>query len=281
MIACFDKRKRRASLACLVFACLLFALPAVGGVEAFDHEHSAWNLLLKNNVRWNLDHTASQVDYTNFQKNRIFLGQYLDQLSAVSRMEFDSFGRNQQLAFLLNAYNAFTVELILSEYPAVKSIKELGSFFSSPWKKKFFRLFGKSQSLDGIEHDLIRGSGRYNEPLIHFAVNCASVGCPALQDEAFIAERLDSQLLESTRLFLKDRTRNRFDSGTATLEISSIFKWYAEDFTRGWRGYDSLADFFRVHADWVADDAEGAARLVDGTPEINFLEYDWALNSFR
>ena len=123
----------------LVFAALFLIAPGVGHAEPFDHEHSAWSLLLKNNVRWNLDRTASQVNYANFQSNRDFLGQYLDKLTAVSRVEFDSFNRDQQLAFLINAYNAFTVELILTEYPDVTSIKELGSFFSSPWKKKSIR----------------------------------------------------------------------------------------------------------------------------------------------
>jgi len=87
MTICLDKSKKLAFLVCLVFASLLFALPAVAGAEAFDHEHPVWNLLLKNNVRWNSGHTASQVDYATFQNNRIFLGQYLSKLSAVSRVQ--------------------------------------------------------------------------------------------------------------------------------------------------------------------------------------------------
>jgi hypothetical protein len=199
----------------------------------------------------------------------------------VTRAEFDAFSRDQQLAFLINAYNAFTVELILTEYPDVSSIKDLGSLFSLPWKKKFFILLGESQNLDGIEHDLIRGSGRYNEPLIHFAVNCASIGCPALLDEAFVADKLDQQLLESTERFLNDRSRNRFDASTGTLEISSLFDWYAEDFAQGWRGYDSLHDFFRTHADWNADDADSVESLRGGELRIEFLDYDWNLNSLK
>jgi hypothetical protein len=167
----------------LLATLLLLLVPVPGHAEPFDHEHATWNLLLKNNVHWDLKRTASQVNYAGFQKTHDFLGRYLFNLSALTRAEFDTFSRDQQLAFLINAYNAFTVELILTEYPDLSSIKELGSFFSSPWKKQFFILLGESQSLDGIEHDLIRGSGRYNEPLIHFAVNCASIGCPALLDE--------------------------------------------------------------------------------------------------
>ena len=259
----------------------LLLLPASGFADPFDHEHATWNLLVKNNVHWDLNRTASQVNYAGFQNTHDFLQRYLSSLSSVTPAEFDAFSREQQLAFLINAYNAFTVELILTEYPDVSSIKDLGSFFSSPWKKKFFILLGESQSLDGIEHDLIRGSGRYNEPLIHFAVNCASIGCPALLDEAFVADKLDQQLLESTERFLKDRSRNRFDVKTGTLEVSSIFDWYEVDFTQGWRGYDSLDDFFRRHADWVAADTESAQALREGALQVEFLDYDWNLNSLK
>ena len=265
----------------LLAAVLLLIVPVPGQAEPFDHEHATWNLLVKNNVHWNLNRTASQVNYAGFQKTHDFLKRYLFSLSAVTRTEFDTFSREQQLAFLINAYNAFTVELILTEYPEVTSIKELGSLFSSPWKRKFFLLLGESQNLDGIEHDLIRGSGRYNEPLIHFAVNCASIGCPALLDEAFVAEKLDQQLLESTERFLNDRSRNRFDASTGTLEISSIFDWYAEDFSRGWRDYDSLHDFFRTHADWITDDAQSVEKLREAALRIEFLDYDWSLNTLR
>lgn len=273
----FTNRMKSWAMPLLIALSLFAAVPS--HAEPFDHEHSTWNLLVKNHVHWNINRTASQVDYTGLQKNHDFLKRYLFNLSAVSRAAFDGFSRDQQLAFLINAYNAFTVELILTDYPDLKSIKDLGSFFSSPWKKRFFLLLGESQSLDGIEHDLIRGSGRYNEPLIHFAVNCASIGCPALLDEAFTAEKLEQQLLVSTQRFLKDRSRNRFDANAGFLEVSSIFNWYADDFTKGWRGYDSLQDFFRTHADWITSDKEDAERLVEGPLRIDFLDYDWGLNS--
>ena len=274
-------RKQMMDGVLLLAAGLLLLVPVPVQAEPFDHEHATWNLLVKNNVHWNLNRTASLVNYAGFQKTHDFLKRYLFSLSAVTRTEFDTFRREQQLAFLINAYNAFTVELILTEYPEVTSIKELGSLFSSPWKRKFFLLLGESQNLDGIEHELIRGSGRYDEPLIHFAVNCASIGCPALLDEAFVAKKLDQQLLESTERFLSDRSRNRFDARTGTLEISSIFDWYAEDFSKGWRGYDSLHDFFRTHADWITDDAESVEKLREAALRIEFLDYDWSLNTLR
>ena len=250
--------KQTPSIACLAMVVFCLAMPATAKSATFDHTHAVWDQLL-----------------------RAVLNRYLKDLSAVEMQEFDSWDRDQQLAFLINAYNAFTVELILTKYPDIESIKDLGSLFSSPWKKKFFFLFGEAQTLDGIEHSLIRGSGRYNEPLIHFAVNCASIGCPALANEAFVAETLDQQLLESTRNFLKDRSRNRFNSNSEALEVSSIFDWYAEDFEKGWRGYDSLEAFFRTHADWVADDSKTVKSLQQGEVEIDFLDYDWQLNALR
>lgn len=269
---------RSCVLLLLLLTGLLFPSVVTPSFASFDHEHGPWNLLVKNHVRWNYEGTATAVDYKEFQRNRDFLTRYLQSLSAVTQSEFDGFSQKQQLAFLINAYNAYTVDLILSEYPDLKSIKDLGSFFSSPWKKKFFNLLGEPRNLDGIEHELIRGSGLYNEPLIHFAVNCASIGCPALLNEAYVEETLDQQLLESSRKFLSDRSRNRFDTESGALEVSSIFDWYAEDFTKGWRGYDSLEDFFRTHAEWITDGAESAERLRKGPFNIRFLDYDWRLN---
>ena len=167
----------------------------------------------------------------------------------------------------------------MTAYPDVTSIKDLGGFLSSPWKKDFFHLFGRVQSLDGIEHKLIRGSGRYNEPLIHFAVNCASIGCPALRDEAFVATRLEEQLLDQARRFVSDRSRNRFDIDSQSLQVSSIFDWYEADFEHGWRNYHSLNSFIYIYAEWFSKDQEILKLLQSGDFEIDFLPYDWRLNS--
>lgn len=145
----------------------------------------------------------------------------------MTRADFDGWPQAQRRAFLINAYNAFTVDLILTRYPKLKSIRDLGSLFSSPWKQSFFTLFGEEQSLDGIEHGLLRGAPDFDDPRIHFAVNCASIGS-ALRPEAYWAEVLDAQLEDQTRRFFGDRTRNRFDATSATLYLSSILDWYAE-----------------------------------------------------
>jgi Protein of unknown function, DUF547 len=150
------------------------------------------------------------------------------------------------MAFLINAYNAFTVELILTKYPGLASIKDLGSMFSSPWKPKWIPLLGGKVSLDDIERGMLRERGRFDDPRVHFGVNCASIGCPPLREEAFVAERLDAQLDEQALRFMSDRTRNRFDAAARRLELSKIFDWYGDDFNLGHRGIASLPAFMSV-----------------------------------
>jgi hypothetical protein len=264
-----------------ILALALALLPMSAGA-AFDQSHAAWTALLKQHVVLIDGGKASQVDYAGFARDRAALKAYLDSLSAVSRGEFDSWSKPQQLAFLINAYNAFTVELILTKYPDLKSIRDLGNIvFNSPWKQKFFTLFGEPRYLDWIEHETIRKPGAYDDPRIHFAVNCASVGCPMLRDEAFVAARLDAQLEEQTRRFLADRSRNRYDPQSGELMVSKIFDWYGEDFTAGYRGITSLRQFLGKYADLLADAPADRAKVRQGESSVEFLEYDWALNGVK
>ncbi len=263
--------------ACLIVTFILALVCPAGAID-FDHSHSAWSDMLQKHVSWISGGTASQVDYAGFKSDRQELQNYLAALSSVSQQQFDKWSRNEQLAFLINAYNAFTVELILTRWPDIDSIRDTGSLFSSPWRKEFFSLLGDKRHLDWVEHEMIRGSGRYKEPLIHFAVNCASIGCPALLNEAFVADRLDEQLLDVTRRFLQDRSRNYFDAENNALNISSIFDWYEEDFRKNWRGYTSLKSFFAKHADWLNGDKLVRQTIQQGNYEIRFLPYDWRLN---
>lgn len=112
-----------------------------------------------------------------------------------------------------------------------------------------------------------------------FAVNCASIGCPALRPEAFTAAQLDAQLDDQTRRFLRDRTRNRYVAGDDLLLLSPIFNWYAGDFETGWRGSESVAAFVALYADAIGADPALAARLKADDVEIDYLDYDWALNA--
>ena len=262
----------------LASAWLVFA-PAAHA--ALDHSHAAFDALLRQHVSWNAAGTASTVAYGAVAADRAGLRRVLDAYSAVTRAEYDAMNRDQRLAFLINAYNAYTIELILTKYPDLKSIRDLGSLVQSPWKRRFFRLLGEERHLDDVEHGLIRAPGAFDEPRIHFVVNCASIGCPALRPEAITAERLEAQLEDSTRRFLRDGTRNRFEPASGRLQVSKIFDWYRGDFEKGHRGSGSREQFFGRYADLLATDPKDRERVRDGRAPIGFLDYDWALNDRR
>ncbi len=258
---------------CLLPLALLAASPAA--LAEFDHGYSTWDGLVKRHVKWLPDNKQSRVDYDAFRADRKALQQVLGDLSAVSPQIFQSWPRAQQMAFLINAYNAFTIELILTRYPDLKSIKDLGSLFQSPWKKEFFTLLSEKRHLDWIEHERLRPV--YKDWRIHAAVNCASIGCPALRDEAFVAARLETQLEDGMQRFLADRTRNRVRNGR--LEVSMIFKWFREDFEQGQLGVRRLEDVFARYAKLLSDDAAVQSRLQAGSVPVDFLDYDWSLNA--
>lgn len=256
----------------------LASVLSVSTATAAEFDHSIWQGLLQKNVVLIKNGQASQVDYEAMLKAHTQLQQYLAQLSAVSASEFSSWPKAERLAFLLNAYNAFTVDLVLSGYPKLKSIKDLGSLIQGPWKKRFVPLLGETRSLDDIEQGMIRKPGEYNEPRIHFAANCASIGCPALRNEAYTGAKLDAQLEAATKAFLADRTRNRFNTQTNKLEVSKIFDWYKKDFEHGWHDWSSLDQFFAHYADALADTTEARNTLEEGKADVTFLEYNWNLN---
>jgi hypothetical protein len=262
----------------LLAAAALLASFAAG---ALDHSHGAWDGLLKKHVRYLAGGNASQVAYAGFARDRTALKAVTAQYEAVTRAEFEAWDKPRQQAFLINAYNAFTIEKILTRYPAIQSIRDFGSVFGNPWKDRFFTLFGQPASLDQIEHEMLRKPGAYDEPRVHVAVVCASVGCPMLRDEAFVGERLDAQLEDAMRRFMSDRTRNRYDPRTRRLEVSRIFDWYGKDFERGHRGFASLKATFARYAEQLADAPEDRAALREQRSEVSFLDYDWSLNDAR
>ena len=249
--------------------------------QAFDHTHAAWTALLRKHVQPLRGGQASQVRYAGMAADRAALKAYLESLSAVGESSFAAFGRAQQMAFLINAYNAFTVELILTRWPKLESIKDLGSLLQSPWKPKWVPLLGGKVSLDDIEHAMLRQRGRYDDPRVHFAVNCASIGCPALREEAFDAARLDAQLDEQALRFMSDRTRNRYDVAAGRLQVSKIFDWFGEDFRLGHRGIASLPAFAARYAEALADAPAERERIRAGGVDIAYTDYDWALNDAR
>lgn len=235
--------------------------------DRFDHNHSLWDKILKQRVT--LRDFVSSVDYEAIHADPSMLKKYLNQIEALTPEQYERFSENEKLAFLINAYNAFTVKLIIDHYP-VSSIKKIGGIFSSPWKKKFFKLFEKEQNLDTIEQDLIRK--KFNEPRIHFVLVCASKGCPPLKNEAFVSTRLDQQLEEQALLFLRDKNRNIFIPEQMELQISSIFKWYGEDFVNK---FGSVQSFVSSR---MTSDPKMEKLILSSKVKISYLSYDWSLN---
>jgi len=206
--------------------------------------------------------TKGRVDYDGFKQDEKRLDDYLAVLSAT---DADSLSHNDKFAFYINAYNAFTIKLILTKYPGINSIKEIGSFFSSPWSKEFISLNGRTVSLDYIEHEVLRPL--FKDPRVHFAINCASKGCPPLLGVPYEGKILEAQLDAVTRAFVNDKKFNFLKENT--LFLSRIFTWFEEDFN----GKPLL--FIRQYAE---DDFR--AKLDASGPEIKliYLDYDWTLN---
>lgn len=224
---------------------------------AFDHKHGSFNAELKKYVK------EGSVDYTSWKNNRAALDSYLQTLSSVSEAEYSSFSQTEKLSFLINAYNAFTIRLILDHYP-LKSIKELGGILTGPWKLEFFSLLGSKKNLDWIEHQKLRRE--FQEPRIHFAINCASKGCPPLLEEAFQPSKLESQLSSAAKRFLSNPNYNRYNATKNVLYLSKIFQWFQEDFTRK---SGNLVNFFNSNS---------GLSPVPVNSEVEYLDYDWNLN---
>jgi hypothetical protein len=255
-----------ARLAGPIAAALFFWAGAVFA-QGFDHSHRAWDALLKKNVVLVEGGKASLVRYAAMAQERAVLKEYLDRLAQVGEAEFDGWTGMERMAFLINAYNAHTVEKVLTRYPEIQSIWDFGRIFRNPFKDRFFKLFGRPFSLDDIEHENLRKS--YREPRVHYALNCASISCPMLREEAYVADRLERQLEEQAARFLGDRSRNRFAGGK--LEVSRIFEWYGEDF-------EPRAAYFARYAALLADEPAARKLIGEGKAPLAFLDYDWSLN---
>ena len=244
----------------IVFLCLVFLSPA--GTASADNTtdnttgNAIYAALLKKQV------VNAHVDYDGFKADEKELDKYL---AFLSNTDIGALSRTGQFAFYINAYNAFTIKLILTQYPGINSIKEIGSFFTNPWQKKFIPLRGKTVTLDYIEHDILRP--QFKDPRVHFAVNCASKSCPPLRNEPYEAELLEQQLNDQTRQFINDPKSNYVKDNT--LFLSRIFKWFKEDFA------DDPARFVRQYADAPLKEAIRSAG-----PDIKtaHLPYDWSLN---
>ncbi len=219
--------------------------------------HEAWTKLLKKYVN-----SDGLVNYKGFIKDIKELDAYLSTIT--NNPPNDTWSKNEQLAYWFNAYNAFTVKLITMHYP-VSGIKKIGPdvqviFINTPWDKNFFKIGNDKFSLNDIEHKTLRK--KFTEPRMHFALNCASMSCPKLRDEAYEADKLDKQLDEQARAFLADKSKNIITPDK--VQISKIFSWYGKDFTKTGGKIDFLNKYAPVKINRNAD--------------IDYLDYDWNLN---
>lgn len=245
----------------------LFLLWACQGTQStFANEsdtppdHSLWTDLLQEYVN-----DSGFVNYQGLLGEKQKLNRYTEDLS--NNPPSESWSENEKLAYWINAYNAFTVKLIVDNYP-LESIKDLNPTIAIPtvstiWTKKWFQIGGEDFSLDQIEHKILRKD--FEEPRIHFAVNCASFSCPPLRNEAFVAERIDAQLDEQARQFINDPVRNKIESDQVI--ISKIFSWFKGDFTENKTIVEYLNQYSKTKIDAEAD--------------VDHMDYLWSLNDAK
>ncbi len=234
--------------------------PSFGANAAGKPDHSKWTVLLQKYVN-----SKGFVNYKALSEEKAKLNAYTEDLSNNPPQE--NWSENEKLAYWMNAYNAFTVKLIVDNYP-LESIKDLNPSLTIPtvrsiWTKEWFQIGGEDFSLDRIEHKILRKD--FEEPRIHFAVNCASFSCPPLRNEAFVAERVDQQLDEQARQFINDEVRNNIAKDKVV--ISKIFQWFTGDFTNDQSLIEFLNKYSKVKVSPKAD--------------IDHMDYDWALNEWK
>lgn len=211
-------------------------------------DHSLWDDLLKKHVN-----SKGLVDYQGFLEDRARLDEYLNLLSSTPPTE--AWSVQELLAYYINAYNAFTVDLILDHYP-VKSIKDI----NGAWTKGIVPIGDKELSLGGIENGILR---KMNEPRIHFAINCASFSCPKLLNEAFMPGKIESQLQKVTVDFIEG-DKNQINANNP--KLSSIFDWYKNDFEVNGK------------VDVIAYINSYSQVKINPSAKLEYLNYDWNLN---
>ncbi len=230
----------------------------------FDHSHALFNKVLKRFVKDGL------VDYTGLKDDHANLDQYLAGLETVTETDFNQWTKPQQIAYLMNHYNARTLHLIIDNYP-VRSIKNIGNVLKGPWDQPVVRLFGQPSTLNTIEHKILRKN--YSEPRVHFALVCAARGCPPLRSEAYTADRLDAQLEDQGKIFLATPHKNSLNVKDHILNLSPIFKWFQEDFVKK---SGSVLSFVQPYLP-----AEASSELAKGNYKIQYTFYDWSLNDSK
>ncbi len=239
-----------------VIALMAYSILPSNDLFAQNFNHQLFDEVLQSCVN-----SEGWLDYNGLKRDRAKFDQYISLLE--NTHPNDSWSKNEQLAYWINAYNAFTIQLVLDHYPvnSIKDIKRGVPYVNSVWDIKFIKIGGKEYDLNNIEHGIIRK--KFNDPRIHFAVNCASYSCPSLSNRAYTAAKLNEQLDAMTYAFFADKRKNKISA--ELLQLNSIMKWYKVDFTKGGQ---SLVDFVNKYT----------KTNIQSDAKVEYLDYDWSLN---
>jgi len=252
----------------------------------FDQNHTIFNKLLQENVK------DAKVKYQGFIDSVEFVN-YLKTLNNISPDDFNTWTDSQKIAFWINSYNAFTIKAIIDHYPIQRSFTLVGIFYAPKnsilqipgvWKKLQFQAVGQNVTLDHIEHGILRKE--FNEPRIHAAINCASISCPDLRNEAYIADKIDKQLDDSSKNFVNSKTKGvLIDKNESKIKVSKIFKWFGDDFFSNYHKQEfndksdkqngTLGFIYK----YINDDEK--IFLLNSNYKLKYMSYDWSLNEAK
>ena len=219
---------------------------------AIQAQTSIFDSLLQKNV----DKTG-RVDYQSLKNNETLLDNYLAYIQ--NNEPTKDWSSNKKKAFWINTYNAYTIKIILNNYP-LKSIRDIKIDGETAWKIPFVKIGQKRYTLDQIEHEILRK--KFNDPRIHVGINCASVSCPRLWDFAFTEDNIASSLDNLMKEFINDTTRNKISKKNVAL--SEIFNWFSKDFIKN----GTIISYLNTYA----------AIKISEKASIKYLTYDWSLN---
>lgn len=253
----------------LLMSIILVAAPGIAAKDA--DRHALFTELLGDYV------VAGKVNYRDLRDDKR-LDHYLQQLSETDPETLRT--RDDQLAFWINAYNAFTLKVICDNYP-LRSINDLhfGGLYlgvilkKTVWDREYITIHGKIYSLNEIEHKIVRPV--YEDPRAHFALVCASISCPPLRAEAFEGYKLNAQLDDQGRAFFSDPSKNRFEPEKRKAHISKILDWYSDDFG------SSESEILRYITRFLPNSLSRAILVAPENWKVSYTRYDWGLNEFR
>ena len=254
--------------------------------DSFDHSYATYNSLLKRYV------INARVNYEGFIASRAEFETFLRTLGSVDENVFESWTEEQRLAFWINAYNAFTIKAIIDHYPIKRSFTLVGIFYAPSdsilqikgvWTKLQFRALGNMVTLEEIEHETLRK--KFNEPRIHMAINCASISCPDLRNEAYTPEKLEEQLADASIKFVNNPDKGAYvNEQSGKVKLSKIFKWFGDDFINNY-GSKKLFNNYSLKENAVLnftseyiESEEVKEYLMNNKLKIGYLGYDWHLN---